>query len=206
MSARWSPGRALDLACGEGRNAVWLAERGWQVTGVDFSEVALGKAERLAASRGVEVEWTLADLREHRPRAQAFDLVAVLYLQLPPDERRLVLGRAADAVAPGGSAYVLGHHTRNLTEGHGGPKDVAVLFTPEDAAADLGGLVVEPAETVERRVELEDGGGRSDRRARPGATAGCGLTRPGDVQAPCHTLRRLAASLSRLTNPTRECT
>ncbi len=151
------PGRALDLACGEGRNAVWLAERGWQVTGVDFSEVALGKAERLAASRDVEVEWTLADLREHRPRARAFDLVALLYLQLPPDERRLVLGRAADAVSPGGSAYVLGHHTRNLTQGHGGPKDVAVLFTPEDAAADLGGLVVERAETVERRVEQEDG-------------------------------------------------
>jgi SAM-dependent methyltransferase len=153
-------GRALDLGCGEGRNAVWLAERGWEVTGVDFSEVALGKAERLAARRGVEVDWVLADLRDHVPPSEAFDLVAILYLQLPAAERRLVLGRAAAATAPGGGVYVLGHDTRNLTEGHGGPKDAAVLFTPEQAAADLAGLaglVVEQAESVERRVVLDEG-------------------------------------------------
>jgi SAM-dependent methyltransferase len=77
------PGRALDLACGEGRNAVWLAERGWRVTGVDFSDVALAKAAELAASRGVEAEWVVADVLDYRPEPRAFDLVAVLYLQLP---------------------------------------------------------------------------------------------------------------------------
>ena len=65
------PGRALDVACGEGRNAIWLAERGWRVTGVDFSEVALAKAARLAASRGVEGEWIPADLRLLPARAGA---------------------------------------------------------------------------------------------------------------------------------------
>jgi SAM-dependent methyltransferase len=151
------PGRALDLGCGEGRNAVWLAERGWQVTGVDFSEVALSKAERLAARSGVGVDWVLADLLAYRPPAVGFELVALLYLQLPAAERSIVMTRAADAVAAGGTLFVLGHHTRNLAEGHGGPKDAAVLFTPEDLLADLADLVVERAETVERDAPVEDG-------------------------------------------------
>jgi SAM-dependent methyltransferase len=155
------PGRALDLGCGEGRNAVWLAERGWHVIGVDFSEVALSKAARLAADRGVAVDWVLADLLDYHPPARGFDLVALLYLQLPATERSLVLGRAVESVAPGGTLLVLGHHTRNLAEGHGGPKDAAVLFTPEDVAADLAVLVVERAETVERQLPLEDGAARA---------------------------------------------
>jgi SAM-dependent methyltransferase len=152
-----APGTALDLGCGEGRNAVWLAERGWRVTAVDFSEVALAKAERLAARSAVEVDWVVADLLEYQPLERAFDLVLLLYLQLPAAERRLVHARAAGAVAPRGLVYVLGHHTRNLVEGHGGPKDAAVLFTPEEVADDLAGLVVERAETVERRVAREAG-------------------------------------------------
>ena len=90
---RLGPGRALDVACGEGRNAVWLAERGWHVTGVDFSDVALAKAAELAASRGVEVDWLLADVLDHEPAPGAFDLVAVLYLQLPHDELARALAK-----------------------------------------------------------------------------------------------------------------
>ena len=76
-------GRALDVACGAGRNAVWLARRGWQVTAVDFSEVALRAARQLAASSGVSVEWLEEDAVAWTPPARAFDLVTVLYLQLP---------------------------------------------------------------------------------------------------------------------------
>jgi 2-polyprenyl-3-methyl-5-hydroxy-6-metoxy-1,4-benzoquinol methylase len=83
--ASLEPGRALDVACGEGRNAVWLAERGWRVTGVDFADVALTKAAELAAARGVEVEWVPADVLEYEPPARSFDLVVVLYLQLPAE-------------------------------------------------------------------------------------------------------------------------
>ena len=61
------PGRALDVGTGEGRNAVWLAEQGWRVTGVDFSAVGLEKARHLATARGVEVEWVLADLSHYQP-------------------------------------------------------------------------------------------------------------------------------------------
>jgi 2-polyprenyl-3-methyl-5-hydroxy-6-metoxy-1,4-benzoquinol methylase len=151
------PGRALDLACGEGRNAVWLAERGWRTTGVDFSDVALAKAERLAASRGVEVEWVLADVLEHEPERGAFELVAVLYLQLPHEQLAEVLHTSVGALAPGGTLVVLGHDTTNLTHGHGGPRDASVLFTPEDVVPHLERLFVERAEKVPRTVPLEDG-------------------------------------------------
>ncbi len=154
---RLPPRRALDLACGEGRNAIWLAERGWRVTGVDFSEVAIAKARALAESRGAEVEWIVADVLDHEPEPCAFDLVAVLYLQLPRDEMLHAVRTAAGAVAPGGTLVVLGHDTTNLTRGHGGPKDASVLYTADDLVPALGDLVVERAEAVERTVPLTDG-------------------------------------------------
>ena len=151
------PGRALDVGTGEGRNAVWLAEQGWSVTGVDFSSVGLDKAQQLASARGVEVEWVLADLSDYMPGEQAYDLVVVLYLHVLAGARREVLERCAFALAPGGSLLVVGHHARNLTEGHGGPQDPAVLFTAEEIAAELPGLVVRRAEEVKRPVATEAG-------------------------------------------------
>ena len=150
-----APGRALDLACGAGRNAVWLAERGWSVLGADFSDVALENARGLAADRGVEVEWVQADLREWVPPARAFDLVVVLYLQVPGDELSSALGNAAEAVTPGGTILVVGHHLENLENGYGGPSNPAVLYTPEQVAAALDGLEIEKAEPVFRSVEGE---------------------------------------------------
>jgi SAM-dependent methyltransferase len=147
------PGRALDLGCGAGRNAVWLAERGWRVTAVDFSDVALGLARDRAATRGVDVEWIEADVVTWVPPARRYDLVSVLYLQLPPAERRAVLGHATDALAPGGTLLVVGHDLLNLTEGCGGPTQADVLFTPDDVVAEIGGLRVEKAERVRRPIE-----------------------------------------------------
>jgi SAM-dependent methyltransferase len=150
-------GHALDLACGAGRNAIWLAERGWRVTAVDYSEVGLAEARRRSAERGVDVDWILADVTDWLPPRHAFDLVCVLYLQLPADERRLVLSRAAAGLAPGGTILVVGHDLANLTEGYGGPTSVDVLYTPDDLVADLTGLAVERAERVIRPVEDEEG-------------------------------------------------
>jgi len=149
------PGRALDLACGEGRNAIWLAEQGWQVTGVDFADVAIEKARAIAAKRGVDVDFRVADLLAFEPPEQAFDLVIVFYLQLVAGELGPVLERAARAVAPGGTFLLVGHDSRNLTDGHGGPQDPRVLFRPEDVVAAIGDLEVERAEPVERPVEAE---------------------------------------------------
>jgi SAM-dependent methyltransferase len=150
-----APGRALDLACGNGRNAVWLAERGWQVTGIDFSPVALAAARRLAAEWGVEVAWIERDVMELELEEASFDLVLVLYLQVPAAERQLVLEHASVALVPGGTVLVVGHDSRNLLDGWGGPKDPAVLFTAEDVVAELPGLRVERAERVDRPVELD---------------------------------------------------
>lgn len=147
------PGRALDLACGAGRNAVWLARRGWRVTGVDFSDVALAAARALAAASGVEVEWIEADAVAWTPPARAFDLVTVMYLQLPGAERRAALAHAAAAVRPGGTLLVVGHDLMNLTEGTGGPTQADVLFTPDDVIAEIGDLVIEKAVRVRRAVE-----------------------------------------------------
>jgi SAM-dependent methyltransferase len=149
------PGRALDLACGEGRNAIWLAERGWQVTAVDYSDVAVEKGRRIAERRGVEVDFRVGDLLEHDLGTEAYDLVIVFYLQLPADELHAVLGRAARALAAGGTFLLVGHDLRNLTGGHGGPKDAAVLYRAEDVPAALEGLEVVRAEPVERPVEAE---------------------------------------------------
>lgn len=146
------PGIALDLACGAGRNAVWLARHGWRVTGVDFSSTALAMARDLAARQGVAVEWIEADAVTWIPPRQAFDLVCVLYLQLPADERRTALAHAAAAVRPGGTLLVVGHDLLNLTEGSGGPTQADVLFTPDDVIAEIGDLEVEKAGRVRRAV------------------------------------------------------
>lgn len=148
-----APGRALDLACGAGRNSVWLAQRGWRVTAVDFSSVALARARDLAAACGVDVEWVEADVVTWTPPAHAYDLVCVLYLQLPPAERRAALGHAVNAVRPGGTLLVVGHDLLNLTEGWGGPTQADVLFTPDDIIGEIVGLQVEKAERVRRPVE-----------------------------------------------------
>lgn len=152
-----SPGRALDLACGEGRNAVWLAGLGWRVRAVDFSGVALDKARAVAQQQGVDVDWVLADLLEHTPEPDGYDLVLIAYLQLPADELATVLRGAAAALAPGGTLLVVGHDLSNLTDGVGGPRYPEVLLTPEAVVAELAGLRVSRAERVRRPVDTPDG-------------------------------------------------
>ena len=149
-------GRALDLAGGEGRNAIWLAERAWEVTAVDFSEVAVEKGRRLAESRGVRVDWVVADLATYELRSSFFDLVLVCYLQIPEPERRLIIGRARRAVAPGGTFLWIAHDLSNLAHGVGGPKSPAVLCSPQDVVADLPGFEIQKAEVVQRRLRQDE--------------------------------------------------
>jgi len=159
LEGRAPQGRALDLACGEGRNAIWLAEQGWKVTAVDFSGVAIERARKLAESRGVDVEWLCADLASYEPPAGTFQLVLIAYLQLPGTELRGVLARAAAALAPASELMMIGHARRNLSEGVGGPQDPAVLWTPDGISGALRtlGLSVERCEHVQRVVDTPDG-------------------------------------------------
>jgi SAM-dependent methyltransferase len=149
-------GSALDLACGEGRNALWLAELGWRVTAVDYSSVAIAKARDRAALAGAEIDFVCADLLEYEPERHAFELVLVLYLQLPAAQRRDVLARAEAAVAPGGTFLLIGHDVVNMTDGVGGPSDPDVLYTPEQIVSELPALEVEKAERVLRDVPDAD--------------------------------------------------
>jgi SAM-dependent methyltransferase len=154
-----APGRALDLAAGEGRNAIWLAEQGWEVTAVDFSPVALDRGRAIAARRGIEVRWVLDDVLAFEPGAETYDLVIVLYLQIPSNEQTAVLTKAARAVATGGTVLVVGHAVENLDGGTGGPQDAALLLRTDVTAACLreAGLDIVKEGLVTRMVDTEEG-------------------------------------------------
>ncbi|HEY5882577.1 MAG TPA: methyltransferase domain-containing protein [Nakamurella sp.] len=107
--AELTPGRALDLGCGEGGDAIWLAERGWRVTGVDISPTAVARADRAAADRGLSAEFLATDLETWRTD-QTFDLVSACFLQSPlAFGREEVLRRAAGLVRPGGHLLSVAH-------------------------------------------------------------------------------------------------
>jgi SAM-dependent methyltransferase len=145
------PGRAVDLAAGEGRNAIWLARQGWQVTAVDFSQAGLDKGRTIAGD--LEVEWVCADATTWSEEA-AYDLCVIAYLQLQADERRSAVRNGYRSVRVGGTFLLVAHDTTNLTEGTGGPTSPAVLMTAEDVLTDLGGetFEVQRAGRVARQV------------------------------------------------------
>jgi SAM-dependent methyltransferase len=157
------PGSALDLAGGEGRNSLWLAERGWQTTIVDFSQVALDRARQLAESRlgqdAGRVRTERADVLVYTPEEHGYDLVLVVYLHLPPAQRRAVLRRAASAVAANGRLLIVGHDRDNPASGVGGPQNPAVLYSPADIVEDLAGtgLHIGQAQQVQRPVNTDTG-------------------------------------------------
>ena len=141
------PGRALDLGCGSGGNATWLAERGWKVTGVDFSDAAIEKAKVRAAERGVEVEFVVSDVTAYRPDG-LYDLITSFYIQLWPDQRARMLSTAAEALAPGGRLLFVSHDKSCAPAGWS-DEDLASLTTPEEVVAELPGLEIERADVVE---------------------------------------------------------
>jgi SAM-dependent methyltransferase len=159
LAALPARGRALDLACGEGRNAIWLAKRGWQVTAVDYSGVAVERARRLAREQQVDVEWVEGDVTTFEPSAGTFGLVVIAYLHLPPEQRRRVLRHAAGALTPGGTLFLIGHAVRNLKEGYGGPQSAEILWDPDVVRSEIAalGLAVDRAEHVRRPVETPEG-------------------------------------------------
>ena len=101
-----SAGRVIDLAAGEGRNAIWFAELGWDATAVDYSSVAIDKAHQIAERRGVAITTAVADLADYEPTPSGYDLVVIAYLQLVDTELAPILHRAAAAVAPTATVMV----------------------------------------------------------------------------------------------------
>ncbi|KQX66806.1 bifunctional 2-polyprenyl-6-hydroxyphenol methylase/3-demethylubiquinol 3-O-methyltransferase UbiG [Angustibacter sp. Root456] len=154
LTSDWPAGRALDVACGEGRTAIWLASRGWQVRAVDFSPAGIAKGRERATAEGLDVEWQVGDVRT-ADLGTGYDLVALLYLQLPHDQMATVLARCVEALAPGGRLVVIAHDVDNLTRGVGGPRDASVLPSVALLREWAAGAHIERAEQVER--ETPDG-------------------------------------------------
>jgi SAM-dependent methyltransferase len=154
------PGSALDAGCGEGADSHWLAGRGWRVLAVDISAVAL---ERAAAHTEPEVAdrvtWQRRDLTEWVPERRAYDLVNSQFLHFPRALRAPLFGRLADAVAPGGTLLLVGHHPSDLDTTVHRPDQPDLFFTPEElvAALDPDGWDVLVAQASPRAVTDHDG-------------------------------------------------
>lgn len=146
------PGRALDVAAGEGRMALWLAAGGWDVEALDFSAVGLDRG-RQAAPPGATVTWRVGDVVTSDLGREAYDLVMVLYLHLPRGVIVDVLRRAAEAVRPGGRLLLLGHDRENLADGVGGPQDPDVLWDPDLLVAAADGFRHDRAGRVRRETD-----------------------------------------------------
>ncbi|MCH7786450.1 MAG: class I SAM-dependent methyltransferase [Chloroflexi bacterium] len=142
-----TPGRALDIGCGVGGNAVWLAERGWQVTATDFADVAIEKCKQLAARRRVQVEFVVADATTFQPDGQ-YDFISSFYIQLPPDQRAKMLSIAAGALAPGGTLLFVSHDSFS-SPSEETDEDTLTLTTPDEVVSELPGLKIEKAFVME---------------------------------------------------------
>jgi SAM-dependent methyltransferase len=136
-----SPGSALDVGCGEGADAIWLAERGWRVTAVDVSTVALERgaahAHDVSAEVAQRITWLRADLVEWVPPAASYDLVSAQFMHLPRIQREVLHGRLARSVAPGGTLLVVGHHPSDLETAVPRPSVPGLLFTSSEVAESL---------------------------------------------------------------------
>jgi ubiquinone/menaquinone biosynthesis C-methylase UbiE len=146
------PGTAVDLGAGEGRNALWLASLGWEVTAVDFSSVGLATGAARAADLGVDIQWVTADATTW-VSPQQVDLVVIAYLQLSVGEISRAISTAVGYLAPGGTLAVIGHDVDNLTRGVGGPRDSAMLYSVDAVRDAAVGLDIVEARQFERVTE-----------------------------------------------------
>jgi len=161
-----TPGTAIDVGCGEGADVVWLAEHGWQATGVDVSGVALDRARQHAMEAGVDerTTWQQADLVAGDPLPGTADLVSVQYLHLPSSVFADAYAEILAAARPGGTLIVVGHHPDDARTGLRNERLTHLLFPPEavtallDDAWDIS-VAASPTREVEadgRRVTVTD--------------------------------------------------
>lgn len=133
-----APGSAVDLGAGEGRNSLWLASQGWDVTAVDLSDVALERLSSYAEQGNLSVTTKVSDIESYLGQGYQFDLVVMAYIHVMPEDRKRMLEAASEAVAPGGHLFVVGHHLDSL--GKGGPSQPERLYTEDIFLDSLPGL------------------------------------------------------------------
>jgi SAM-dependent methyltransferase len=162
-AAELTPGAALDVGCGEGADAIWLASQGWHVTAIDVSAVALDRAAAQAASSGGQIAdcitWQQADVLSWVPAARQFDLVSAQFMQLPKPALESLHRRLAEAVRLAGVLLIVGHHPSDLDSGIGRPHHPELMFTAEQVAATLDPVEwrITRASAPERQVVNPDG-------------------------------------------------
>lgn len=144
------PGVGLDLASGEGRNAIWLASKGWDMTAVDFSSVALERG----SEQSDDVEFVVADVFAWEPEG-TFDLVLIAYLHVEAEPLAELVERAIGWLRPGGELFMIGHDISNLDEGIGGPQIPEILWDLDLMLEWLGDLKLIEGGIVERPVEVD---------------------------------------------------
>jgi ubiquinone/menaquinone biosynthesis C-methylase UbiE len=163
-------GKALAVADGEGRNGVWLAEQGLDVTSVDFSPSAQKKAAALAAERGVSITLIQGDAHTWRYPEAEFDVVAEIFTQFStPAERPLKWAGMRRALKPGGLLIIEGYSPKQLQYGTGGPKQIEHLYTRELLEQAFGGF--DDMRIVEEEREMREGKGHAGMSAMINLTA-----------------------------------
>ncbi len=153
-------GPVLSLAEGEGRNAVWLAERGLEVTAVDGSKVGLDKASALAASRGVSIHTVHADLADFRLEPEAWASIVSVWAHVPPALRRTIHANVVRGLRPGGVFVLEAYTPAQIELGTGGPRDPSLCMTLEGLREELAGLswiVAREVRRVVREGQYHDG-------------------------------------------------
>ncbi|HLI43349.1 MAG TPA: class I SAM-dependent methyltransferase [Acidimicrobiales bacterium] len=152
MAGPLPAGRGLDLGSGPGRNSLWLAARGWDMTLLDASSVALAQAQARAEQDGLHIETVHSDVLEWRPRVPSYDLAIVANLHPGPEALATVLASAADALVDGGHLFVVGHDVTSL--GRHGPPDPDRLLSVERLSQALPATV--SVEILDRRSRQPD--------------------------------------------------
>jgi SAM-dependent methyltransferase len=146
------PGRGLDVASGEGRNAIWLASLGWEMTAVDFSEVATARGR----SHSDDVDFVVADVTAWEPDG-VFDLILMAYLHLTAPDFEDLVRRSRSWLAPGGELFLIGHDVSNIDQGWGGPQYPGILWDVPVVVEWLEEMTIVEAEVVNRPVETDEG-------------------------------------------------
>ena len=169
--ALWQPGqRVLCVADGEGRNSVWLAQRGLRVDAFDIAELGVAKARRLAAERGVTVNFAVSDCDGYPWQDAAYDGVVAVFVQFAdPAQRARLFGKMAGCLKPGGALLLQGYTPKQLEYKTGGPGVLSHLYTADMLRDALAGLEI--TEMREYEAELAEGSGHCGRSALIGVVA-----------------------------------
>ena len=153
--ATLTPGKILFPAEGEGRNAVYAASLGWEVTAFDSSRTGREKAMGLAASRGVTIDYTLCGYADFHAEQESFDCIALIFAHQPPMQRHAFHRQLVEWLKPGGHVILEGFSKAQLGRGSGGPGDLAMLFSEEELRQDFSALA--DLSITQEQVTLDEG-------------------------------------------------